>query len=414
MPDTEIGEHATASSTVSAQTAAPSPPRRWAILIAAALAFMAAQGFGRFGITLILPPMRDGLGLSNGEMGLLAGVGFVAYLLSSAPSGALAARFGTRPVVALGLSLIGVGLAATGLVADFVGAAVALALVGVGGPAAIGPVLAVGGAWFSPGFRGRATGLVVAGGGLGILLTGLLVPVLLGPADGADWRRAWWGLGAGVMFAAVIAALILRDPSPSTHAGRASLGQVYRSAAIWRLGFVFMLYGISYIVYGTFFGAHLAHHGVGAAEAGRLWSLAGLVSVSSGLIGGMLADRLGPYPALAVMFAVQGAGLAALAVGDSPAWYTLSAVLYGLSLWGFPSAISKAAAEIVGPSLAPAALGLLVLTFGVGQVIGPVAAGALADWSGSLTPGLLVAAGADATGGLIALLLPKLREKTVA
>jgi MFS family permease len=175
-----------------------------------------------------------------------------------------------------------------------------------------------------------------------------------------------------------------------------------------------MLYGISYIVYGTFFGAHLAHHGVGAAEAGRLWSLAGLVSVSSGLIGGMLADRLGPYPALAVMFAVQGAGLAALAVGDSPAWYTLSAVLYGLSLWGFPSAISKAAAEIVGPSLAPAALGLLILTFGVGQVIGPVAAGALADWSGSLTPGLLVAAGADATGGLIALLLPKLREKTVA
>jgi MFS family permease len=375
---------------------------------------MAAQGFGRFGITLILPPMRDGLGLSNGEMGLLAGVGFVAYLLSSAPSGALAARFGTRPVVALGLCLIGIGLTATGLAVDFVGAALALALVGVGGPAAIGPVLAVGGAWFSPAFRGRATGLVVAGGGLGILLTGLLVPLLLGPSEVAAWRRAWWGLGAGVLLTAVIAAVVLRDPPSSAHAGRVSLGQVYRSGGIWRLGFVFMLYGISYIVYGTFFGAHLAHHGVDATEAGRLWSLAGLVSVSSGLIGGILADRLGPYLALAAMFAVQGAGLAALAVGDATPWYTASSVLYGLSLWGFPSAISKAAAEIVGPSLAPAALGLLVLTFGVGQVIGPVVAGALADWSGTLTPGLLVAAGADAAGGLVAFLLSTLRGKTVA
>ena len=57
-------------------------------LLAASLAFLAAQGFGRFGFGLVLPAMRDGLGLSTGQMGLLAGIGLTAYLLSSVPAGA--------------------------------------------------------------------------------------------------------------------------------------------------------------------------------------------------------------------------------------------------------------------------------------------------------------------------------------
>ena len=68
-------------------------------LSAAAVAYLAAQGFGRFGFGLVLPAMRDALGLSTGEMGLLAGIGLAAYLFSSVPAGALAARFGTRWVV---------------------------------------------------------------------------------------------------------------------------------------------------------------------------------------------------------------------------------------------------------------------------------------------------------------------------
>ena len=55
-------------------------------LAAAAVAFLAAQGFGRFGFGLVSPAMRDALGLSDGEMGLLAGLGLTAYLLGSAPA----------------------------------------------------------------------------------------------------------------------------------------------------------------------------------------------------------------------------------------------------------------------------------------------------------------------------------------
>lgn len=380
-------------------------------LVAAGVAFLAVQGFGRFGFGLVLPAMRDALGLSTGEMGLLAGIGLAAYLFSSAPAGALTARLGTRRVVVAGLLGTAAGLAATGLANGFLVAALAQALVGASAPLAIVPILAIGGRWVAPSFRGRATGLVVAGGGFGLLLAGLLVPLLLAPGDDAAWRRAWWGLAASVLAATVVAAIILRDPPtalrPTGPDGEqpsaGSLGAaVYRRGAVWRLALVFGLYGVSYIVYGTFFTAHLQRHGVDTTTAGQIWSLAGLVAIGSGLLGGALADRLGPSAALLVMFGLQGAGMALLALGTGPGWFVVSAVVYGASLWGFPAAISKACTELVGPRLAPAALGLTATAFAVGQAGGPAVAGLLADLTGSLAPGLLFGALADVLGAGVA------------
>jgi len=383
-------------------------PHRWPALFAAAVAFMAAQGFGRFGFALILPSMRDGLGLSNGEMGLMAGIGLAAYLLSSAPIGVLAAWFGTRRVVVGGLLGIAAGLAGTGLAEGFAMAAAAQALVGAASPGVIVPVLAAGTAWFPPSVHGRVTGLVVAGGGLGVLTTGLVVPLLLGTGDESAWRRAWGSLALGTLAASLLVALLLRDPpAVGSATARPSLGAVYRSAAVWRLGIVFGLYAVAYIVYGTFFAAHLAQRGVDGVTAGRLWSLVGVASIGSGLLGGVLADRLGSSLALAAMFAMEGTGLALLALGDGLAWYAVSAIFFGASFWGFPSAISKACAEIVGPALAPAAIGLLAVFFGVGQVVGPVVGGLLADWTGALSAALLLGAAADLAGAVGSLLLPQ-------
>jgi nitrate/nitrite transporter NarK len=385
-------------------------------LAAAAIAYLAAQGFGRFGFGLVLPAMRDGLGLSTGEMGVLAGIGLAAYLVSSVPAGALAARVGTRPVVVVGLLGTALGLALTGLADGFLPAALAQGLVGVSAPAAIVPLLAFGGRWVAPAFRGRATGLVVAGGGTGLLLAGLLVPLLLAPGDPLAWRRAWWGLAGGVLAATVVAALGLRDPPAARPVGGAvdpadataaapggsALRAIYGRAPVWRLALIFGLYGVSYIVYGTFFAAQLQRHGLDATTAGRLWSLAGLVAIGSGFLGGTLADRLGPSVALVLLFALQGAGMAALALGDGLGWFTVSALVYGISMWGFPAAITRACTELVGPTLAPAALGLLATFFAVGQAGGPIVAGLLADLTGSLAPGLLFGAGTDAAGLAVA------------
>lgn len=381
--------------------------RRWVVLIASAVAFMAAQGFGRFGITLILPAMRDGLGLTNAEMGVLTGLGLAAYLVSSAPAGAATARFGIRWVTMIGLVATALGLALNGVATDFATVLIGQLVLGAAAPVVIVPLLSVSSQWFDSGTRARATGVVVAGGGLGILLAGLWVPHLLG--DGDSWRRAWLALSVAVGAVAVVSTIAVRSPPRQLVATRVGLGDVYRSPRVWFIGLLFGLYGVSFIVYGTFFGAHLDALGVEPSVAGRLWALGGLVAVASGTVGGILADRFGPATALVVLFTAQATSLVLLATGDSVAAFGASIAVYGLSMYGFPSAITKACAEEVGAQRAAAAIGLAGMVFGLGQCLGPAVGGLLSDAlpARGLVPSLLFAATAATLGSLSS---PRLRH----
>ena len=371
------------------------------MLLGAGLAFMAGQGFARFGLTLIAPEMRLGLGMSYGDLGLLAGAAFGAYMVTAAPAGALAARHGPRPVVTISLVLCGLGMALTGLAPSFGTAVVAQVLTGAAGAGVIVPVLGLSPGWFEQRYWARATGGIVAGGGIGLTVSGLVVPTVIrsGGADG--WRLAWLSLGAVMLVVAGLALALLRNPPPRQVGTepRPKLSAVYRSGPLWRVALTFACFGVAFAVYGTFFGAHLVgQRGLATEEAGRLWALGGVTSIPSGLLGGWLGDRFGRRLPLALLFAAEGVSLAALAIGHESGWYVVSVLLYGLTVWGFPAVITAAGADAIGPELAPAGTGLLVLCFGIGQALGPPVAGALAETSGTLSTALLLGAAADAVG----------------
>jgi len=61
--------------------------------------------------------------------------------------------------------------------------------------------------------------------------------------------------------------------------------------------------------------------------------------------------------------------------------------------------------DVLGPRLAPAALGFITLFFGIGQALGPAVAGAIADASGSFFGPYLLAAGVALLGAIGASLL---------
>jgi predicted MFS family arabinose efflux permease len=383
--------------------------RRTLVLVGAGLAFMAGQGFARFGLTLILPQMRAGLGMSAADIGVLAGLAFGAYLLAAAPAGAEAARRGPRLVVSGSLALCGVGMVLTGLAPSYGLALAAQALTGAAGAGVIVPVLGLAPGWFEQRYWARATGAIVAGGGVGLALSGLLVPRVIAAGGAEGWRQAWICLGLMMFGTALLAAMLLRRSPRAVERQRGGLDlrPVYRSRVVWRLSLAFACFAVAYAVYGTFFGTQLVNgRGLPTDQAGWLWALGGIVSIPSGLLGGWLADRFGRRGPLVLLFLAQGLGVAALAVGASWLLYVGSVALYGLTVWGFPAVITAASADVVGPELAPAAAGLLVLCFGVGQALGPVVAGGLAQLSGSFDTALLVGALADGCGILAALALP--------
>ena len=107
-------------------------PYQWVILVVATLVVFASLGLARFGYSVVLPAMQKGLFMDNTQAGVLASVNLAGYLVMSALGGALAARFGPRLVIAVGLSVVGLGMILTGMAATVFSAGVYRTLTGIG------------------------------------------------------------------------------------------------------------------------------------------------------------------------------------------------------------------------------------------------------------------------------------------
>lgn len=297
----------------------------WVVIFTGLLVTIGAHGFGRMSYTLILPAMKDGLHFSYTELGLLEMGNFVGYLFMAIVGGLLAARFGPRRVIALALVLMSLTLAGMGLVHSFGFALAMRTLTGIGNGAAYVPAMALGAAWFAARLRGLATGIVTAGIGAGTMIAGIIVPIIFETFGSQGWRYAWYILGAAVLLIAAVATLLMRNrpadlglvpigaensasalaSSKETKPGTLQWGSVYRKGRVWYLGFVYFMYGFSYIIYVTFFVAYLVkEQGLTAGEAGALWALAGGLSTFCGLIWGGISDRIGRPKATALAYAV--------------------------------------------------------------------------------------------------------------
>jgi MFS family permease len=126
----------------------------------------------------------------------------------------------------------------------------------------------------------------------------------------------------------------------------------------------------------------------------------GWLSLLCGLIWGALSDVIGRKAALILVFLLHAAAFGLFALTRSPAGYTVSAVLYGLTAWSIPAIMAAACGDRLGPRLAPAGLGFVTLFMGLGQAAGPSVAGAMADALQSFTPAFLLAAAVALAGAI--------------
>jgi MFS family permease len=395
----------------------------WIVVFLGLLVTIGAHGFGRMSYTIILPAMKDGLGLNYTQLGLIGTGNLVGYLLMALVGGALAARWGSRVIISLSLALMGVTIILTGLARDFQSAFALRLLTGLGHGGAYVPAMALGSAWFVMKRRGFATGIVSAGIGGGTMIASLIVPLALTAYGGEGWRYAWFYLGAGVLFIALIAGLFIRSrpaelglqPVGAEEIGNGAAAAlpaskplewnlVYRKGKMWYLGLVYSLYGFSYIIYMTFFAAYLIKEvGWSPAAASGLWALVGGISIFCGVLWGGISDRVGRGRGAALVYFFLALSYLALALLKSNLGFYGSAVLFGLCAWSIPTIMAATAGDFVGPRLAPAGLGFVTLFFAAGQAVGPWAGGYLADLTRSFTVPFVLAAGVSLVGGLLAL-----------
>ena len=389
------------------------PALHYGIIVLAliVLSVFSALGLARFGYTSILPAMQESLHLSNTQAGELQTINLIGYLLTVVFAGLLAARYGPRIVISVSLLVVSLAMILTGLVPGFGSACIGRFFAGIGGAGGNIPAMGLVSAWFGARRRGLASGIGVTGSSVGLIVTGPLIPAILNACGPEGWRISWYVLGALGLAACVLCALFLRNRpedmglSPlgdsesetlqrTADSGSAALnwGLVYKSRSLWQLAAIYFAFGFSYIIYSTFFVKHLVRESVfSAAGAGSLWMNIGIVSLASGFIWGSVSDRFGRRIALVSVFTLQGISFAVFGLSHNLTAIYFSAALFALTAWSIPALMAALAGDVFGPRLAPAALGLMTIIFGIGQAIGPYLAGALADATQSFSPAFVIA-----------------------
>lgn len=394
-----------------------------AILVVSIFVEMGVIGFARFGYTILLPSMKDGLRLSYAETGLLASGNFAGYLVFSIIAGFVVTRVSPRLVIAGSIALAGVTMVLTGAAPGYLAALIARTLTGVGSAGSNVPMMGLASAWFAKKWRGTATGLIVGGSGCALLVSGWLVPALTTDRGPDGWRIGWYVLGGLVVLIAIAALAVLRNRPeekglrPIGSKGiQSAVGAlettrgvwhlVFKSKPLWQLGGVYFLFGFSYIIYTTFFSAFLVKEAsLSEQEAGQAFAVVGMLSIVSGFIWGTVSDRVGRRYGLSIVFVLQAAAIGLFVLASDSLGFFASAALFGLAAWSVPAIAAAACGDYVGAKLAPAALGFVTIMFGIGQAIGPYFAGLMKDATSSFEAAFLTASGASLIAAVASLTL---------
>jgi sugar phosphate permease len=218
----------------------------------------AALGLGRFALGMLLPAMGKGLSLTYSEMGLISTANFVGYLLAVVASGRLYTTVGPRRLISLGLILSALSMALVSRATSFWHVFPAYFATGIGSALANVPVMALVSTWFARSTRGRAAGFIVSGIGLGVVLTGIVIPRVNSSLGAEGWRAGWLILCLGAFIVALISAFFLRNnprelglAPMGTDPGAKGAAYAHENPSwvIKILGLIYFFYGFTYVIY---------------------------------------------------------------------------------------------------------------------------------------------------------------------
>ena len=375
-----------------------------ATAIAGALAMAAAMGFGRFSFTPILPGMIADLGLSSTEAGIVAAANFTGYL-AGAVAGAYGWAAGRERLIGLSALLVtAILLAGMGLTHSVAAFVVLRFLSGVASAFAMIFITSI-----VLGHAARAGSEAVqsahfAGVGLGIAASSLMV-MLVGLC-GFGWRADWL-VGAGIAFAifVIVARLLPRSPFHASQIPREP--PIAWSPAVVLTTLSYGLFGFGYVVTATFIVTMARMGNAGPTVEFLTWFVTGLAAAASLFFWRPVMLRIGLGGAYLSGLLLEAAGVLA-----SVALPSKAASLVGGALLGATFMIITAYGLRLGRALSPRsqrrALAFMTAAFGIGQILGPLVAGWLAQRTGNFSVPSLVAAVVLLASA--ALVLPVLRR----
>ena len=362
----------------------PGSPRR-ILALTSAIVFVDTLFFAA--LTPLLPHYAHELGLGKAGAGVLAAAYPLGTLVGAVPSGMVAARFGVKPTVLVGLFGVAMTTAVFGVVDQAWQLDLARFLQGLSSSFSWTGALAWLVASAPGGAKGRLIGqafaAAVAGALFGPVLGGLATIAGTGATFGAV-AAASLGLAA---FAYLTPAIRPEEPQPV-----AKLVAAVRDRRIllpvWFVLLPALLFG-TLAVLGPL---RLSALGAGAIGIGAVWLIAGVLETLNNLVVGRLSDRLGPLVPIRAALVVTIAATIVLPLPQNRYVLALVILVAAIAFGTFYTpgmAMLTHAAEARGLDYGYA-FALLNLAWAPGQTIGAALGGTIAEATSDAVPYLIL------------------------
>lgn len=376
------------------------PAYGWVVVAAAFTAN--AVGFGiLYSFTIFFRPILDEFGGGRGAVAIIPSVAAALMLATGAVVGRLADRYGPRRMVAGGTVLFAAGLGLASISTSILHVYLSYGLLmGLGVGAAFLPCNAAVGQWFTS-RRGLATGIAVAGSGVGSVLTGPLAERLISQYDWRVATRILAAIGTALLILVAIAVRGRGERHSSSVLGQMSAHPTFR-----KLYIAAFIASFGYWVPFVHIVPYARDHGVSAKQGALLVSVMGLSNIVGRILLGTIADRLGRRRILQIAVITMASATAAWPLAKTMGGLTLFAGTYGFFAGTFISLLFALTADYFGAERLAGISGLLNTAAALGTLLGAPAAGAIFDATGTYTIAVMSAGAAMGVGALIMLLLP--------
>ena len=343
-----------------------------AVCAIAATALAVAMGIGRFAFTPLLPLMvRDG-SLAPSAGAWLAASNYLGYL-----AGALtASRLALSLPILMRASLAGI-VVATAAMGTFDGFAAWIVLRFVAGVLSAYTLVATS-AWalqhLARAGSANLSGIVFAGVGLGIALTGLFCVAAAQP--GVPAGQLWLELGLLAALAVACCSPFMGRPLETSTLAHSTSHPVVTPGPYTGVVVCYGVLGFGYILPATFLPA-LAREVVDDPQLfGLAWPAFGVAAALSTIASARHFGHANRLRVWAVGHLIMAAGVTLPSLWLAPVTIAIAALLVG-STFMVVTMIGMQEARARAPDNPTALLGLMTAAFAIGQLAGPVVSGTL-------------------------------------
>jgi MFS family permease len=357
----------------------------WLFVLTGIFLVITTTGFVRMAYGVVLPYMQESLSLSFSEAGMLGTFMFLGYLITVGLSGVLAVRWGAKVVLLAGGWIVIIGLFGLAWASSFWWASVFMFIAGAGSAIVFTPLMSLTIGWF-PEKRGAVVGLLLSGAGIGMILSGILVPLVIKLFPEPGWRAAWILFGGISLAVVLVASKVLENPHITNIAGtNQEKPNWFKNKNLIKLAWLYFLVGIAYLIPILYQAVYMIEVGIPKTVAGNVFAFAGIFSIAGAPIWGYISDRMGSKKTLLVVLIWAITGNIIPVLLPNLAGFMISSAIWGTATGGLMALIQVNASQQVPQKYVAAAIGFISIFYAVGQMIGPGLAGWMIEHLGGFS-----------------------------